>query len=247
MLFQCFVCEKSFSKTHHRTSHICLKQDSAHRLYLQNQQQNLLHQFSITVEAATTAAANDLSPYSSVVPHALVQENDVDQDDLPTSCDMDIDPSPEDSDGEQSIISGPEMPVTEGEDDGPKVLAETMDAASRLLGGIDLDDLLQETFDFLPDPDLDFEQGEAGSGSSTTASQQRTRHTLVDLAAEHINGILLQAKFMDRSQWCMLAGKPCSTQALTPKHINHLTAVWTGKWHSGQLKRRYPRSPLIAS
>lgn len=163
-----------------------LKQDSAHQVYLQKQQQDLLHQFSITVDAATSAAANILDSNAAIPHYALVQENDVDQDDLPSSYEMDVDHSPEDSDGEQSIISGPEVPVlnSEEEEEEIQMLAQTMDGAYHV-GGLDLDDIvLQETFDFLPNPDLDMEEGEAATEPSTAASQHSPCRTLVDMEAE---------------------------------------------------------------
>lgn len=177
MLFQCFVCDKSFTRAQHRSSHIRLKQDNAHRQYILTQQQNVMRQFSTTVESATSAAAHPL-PMGS--PAAFVQHNDVDRDDLPSSFNMDVDSSCEEySDGEQSIISGPVIPVEEFHDhDEPELYAQTND----FLAALDIDEL-PESFDFLPDPDLDVAEGEAGPGPST-ASSEHTRRTLIDIEGE---------------------------------------------------------------
>lgn len=185
MSFLCFVCDKSFSRLQDRSSHIRLKRDDAHQHYLRQQEQNLTHQFSTTVEAATSAAATITSARTPILDNVSVQWNDVDCDDLPSSWNMDVD-SPESdaySDDEESIISGAEVPVVEDDDnDESEIFVQTMAAASHALGGLDLDDI-PEAFDFLPGPDLDVAEGEAGPGPST-AAYRRTRRTLIEIDAE---------------------------------------------------------------
>lgn len=178
MSFQCFVCDKSFSRAQHRSSHIRLKKDNAHQQYILGQQENLMRQFTATVDAITHAAAH-VSPAGS--PPTFTQENDVDQDDLPTSFDMLVDSSSE-SDGEQSIISGPEEPIEEDHDsDEPQLLAPTIDASDFLMA-LDLPQLpeILESFDFLPDPDLDTRERE----SSLEPCSASDRRTLLDIEAE---------------------------------------------------------------
>lgn len=134
-----------------------------------------MHQFSMTMESVSSAAAH-ISPLGSPAP--LIQENNVDQDDLPSSFNMVIDSSGEvNSDSEHSIISGPEEPVEEYDEH-----EKTMHEAFGYLGGLDLNEL-PESFDFIPDPDLDIVEGEYVPGP-TTAPDQRTRRTLIDIEAE---------------------------------------------------------------
>ena len=189
MSFLCFVCDKNFSRLQDRSSHIRLKKDDAHKQYLRQQQESLTHQFSTTVEAATSAAATITSARTPLLHNVSVQWNDVDCDDLPSPWDMDVDSPDSDvySEDEQSIISGPEAPVVEDDgDDETEIFAQTMAAASHAFGGLDLDDIfadIPEAFNFLPDPDLDAAEGEAGPGPST-AAYQHTRRTLVEIDAE---------------------------------------------------------------
>lgn len=140
-----------------------------------------MNQFSTTVETVTSAAV-DVLPMNS--PAALVQENDVDQDDLPSGSHMDVDSSCEiSSDSEQSIISGPDIPVEEyHEHEETQQFPLPMDGNSDLLHGLDFDEL-PETFDFLPDPDLDVTEEELSPRLSTFSSR-RTRRTLIDIEAE---------------------------------------------------------------
>lgn len=178
MMFQCFVCDKTFNRTQDRNSHLRLKRDDVHKQYLQQQQQQLIHQFSTTVEAAT-AAANISSTPTPVLHDVLVQWNDVDQDDMPlSSWNMDVDtPEPEDcSDDEHSIISNDEVEVVADED---VIAAELMAATTHALGGFDLDDIA-ETFNFLPDSDLDETEDKDGPGPS----YQHSRRTLIEIEAE---------------------------------------------------------------
>lgn len=182
MAFQCFVCDKYFSRAQDRSSHIRLKKDDGHKQYLQQQQQHIIHQFSATVEAATTAAANNSPNLPPILNDVSVRWNDVDTDDLPSPWNMDIDTAESDlySDDEHSIISCPEVPILD--DDDHNHIEETMAAASYALGGIDLDNI-PEAFDFLPDPDLDVPEGES-SATPSTAEARGARRTLVDLDAE---------------------------------------------------------------
>lgn len=134
-----------------------------------------MHQFSMTMDSVMSVAAHN-SPIGS--PAALVQQNDVDEDDLPPSFNMDIDSSCEvHSESEQSIISSPEVPVEEY-----KEHDNTIDEALEHIGGLDLEEI-PESFDFLPDPDLDIGEGEVIPGPPT-ASYQRTRRTLIDIEVE---------------------------------------------------------------
>ncbi|KAE9388862.1 hypothetical protein BT96DRAFT_1003805 [Gymnopus androsaceus JB14] len=184
MSFLCFVCNKSFSRLQDRSSHIQLKKDDAHQQYLRQQEQNLTHHFWTTVEAATSAATTIPSARSPILDNVSVQWNDVDRDDLPSPWNMDIDSPDSDiySDDKQSIISGAEVPVVEEDDnDETEIFTQTMAAAAHTLGGLDLDDI-PEAFNFLPDPDLDVAEGEAGPGPST-AAYRRTRHTFIEIDA----------------------------------------------------------------
>lgn len=134
-----------------------------------------MHQFSTTMESVSSAAAH-ISSLGSPAP--LIQENNVDQDDLPSSFNMVIDSSGEVySDSEQSILSGPEEPVKEYDEH-----EKTMHEAFGYLGGLDLNEL-PESFDFLPDPDLDIMEEEYVD-EPTTAPNQPTRRTLIDIEAE---------------------------------------------------------------
>ncbi|KAE9395470.1 hypothetical protein BT96DRAFT_1043715 [Gymnopus androsaceus JB14] len=188
--------------------------------------------FSTTVEAATSAAATITSARTPILDNVSVQWNDVDCDDLPSSWNMDVD-SPESdaySDDEESIISGAEVPVVEDDDnDESEIFVQTMAAASHALGGLDLDDI-PEAFDFLPGPDLDVAEGEAGPGPST-AAYQRTRRTLIEIDAEQ-----------PTYKWHQTAGQvygheptihnhwqACSMQALRASNINHSVTDLTGK------------------
>lgn len=211
MMFQCFVCEKSFNRAQHRSSHIRLKQDDAHRQYLLTQQQNLMHQFSTTMQSVTAAAAH-VSPMGS--PAVLVQENDIDQDDLPSSFNMVID-SLCDTDSEQSIISGPEVSVEEYEEHD-----KTMDEALDYLDCLpDLNEL-PESFHFLPDPDLDIVGGGPIPGSPTVA---HTRRTLMDIEAEdptykwhQTAGQVYAQEPMIHARWQALFNAGPKTQAYKP-------------------------------
>lgn len=185
MLFQCFVCNKSFTRAQHRSSHIRLKKDDAHQLYLATQRQNILDQISTTVEAATSAAAN---ASASVPDHVAIQEYDVDVDDLPSSFNMDVDSLSEVySDSEQGMISGPELTLSEGEDNEmSQPLAGPMNGTGVGLDNDDLEDIediLAQTFDFLPDPELDNLEGKDAIESSVTSSKH-ARRTLVDIEGE---------------------------------------------------------------
>lgn len=174
MLFSCLVCGKSFSRAQDRSTHVRFKKDDPHRQYLQEQQQNLMRHFSATMEAASAVPVR-----APAIQNVLVQMNDVDQDDLPSSWDMDVDsPSKQYSDDEHGIISDPEVLV--GGNDEYEDAEDLTQAAA--LGGFNLDDI-PEAFDFLPDPELDVAEGEANPGISDTA-YQRTRRTLIDIEGE---------------------------------------------------------------
>lgn len=180
MAFPCFVCDKLFNRPQDRSSHIRLKKDEGHKQYFQQQQQNMIHQFSATVDAATSAAHT--SPDSRpVIAEVSVEWNDVDNNDLPSTWNMNIDPleSERSSDEEQSIISSVEVPIVEDDDDRENLphIEDTMAAASFALGGINLDDI-PDAFDFLPDPEVD-----VGDAAPSTGNQG-TRRTLIDIDAE---------------------------------------------------------------
>lgn len=94
---------------------------------------------------------------------------------------MEID-SIADSDDEEIIISGDEVPVGDDEDDENDTFVQTMEATSAALGGIDLDGIAEVAFDFLPDPDVDIGHEEAAAEPHTI--HHNSRCTLVDMDDE---------------------------------------------------------------
>lgn len=239
MSFRCFVCEKYFSRAQDRTSHLRLKKDDAHKQYYKQQQETIIQQFSTTVEAATSAAANIASERMSLLSHVSVKWNDVDQDDMPTSSwDMDIDPpqSQEGSDDEQSMMSGDEVPVIDNEENDPEPFLEAMDAASHALGITD-SNAIPEAFDFLPDPELDRIEDEAGPRPST-AQNQATRRTLVEIDAEQPThrwhqtaGQIYGQDTMIHARWKTLFNTVSDSKAYHPfnSRLDWEIAQWTVK------------------
>lgn len=171
MAFPCFVCDKVFNRAQDRNSHIRLKRDDIHRQHLQHQQQNVISQFSATVEAVTSAATTSPSrPF--IIPNVTVECNDVDKDDLPSSTAMDIDTSESgvESDGDHSIVEtmDQEDQTTMNDSHGP--------------GAIDFD-AFAETFDFLPDPDFNAAEDNMDIEPSHD-NPHHARRTLIDIDAE---------------------------------------------------------------
>lgn len=176
MSYQCPVCEKLFSRPQDRTSHTRLKKDAPHQQYLRQQQQNVVDQFSATMQAATSAAVSDVTRFH-LPEEPYIHSNDVDQGDLPSSRSMVIDVDSDNSDDEQGIISEQEVLVEDYNTDSD-TQEGPLAAAVLALGDLDVDDL-PEAFDFLPDLDLNMAEGEAGPGPST-AENRRFRRALVD-------------------------------------------------------------------
>lgn len=218
MAFPCFVCGKLFNRPQDRSGHIRLKKDEDHKQYFHEQQQSVIQKFSDTVDAAATAIANTLPDSHPIIDDAFAQWDDGDNDNLPSTWNMDIDTleSGTFSDEEQSIISSVEVPIVEGGDDdeGLQQIEATMAAASSALGGVNLDDI-PDAFNFLPDPEVDM----AEAGPST--GYQGTRRTLIGIDAE-------QPTF----KWHQSAG-----QVYGEEPIIH--ARWQSLFHSGSDSEAY--------
>jgi len=180
MSFECPVCEQTFKRVQDRTAHIRLKRDSDHRQYVLKQAQDITRQFSETVQAATSATADVSSMCPPAFPGPTVEINDVDENDLPSSKNMDIDDDEDEEDEEAGVQSEPERLIAEeAEKEDEDYLKTAMEEAARTLGNVDLSDIL-EAFDFLPTPDLeDVAEGEPGPGPST-ASYRQMRRTLLE-------------------------------------------------------------------
>ena len=185
MPYQCFVCDQTFKRSQDRSTHLRQQRDTSHQQYLFQQKQSVTHQFTQMLHAAASVAAHVLSTRSSVLEAPLIQINDMDQDDLPSSQNMDIDyGEDQDSflDNEVAINSEPDEVVEESEDKEDEIaLSEAMAMAAAMLNTADLDDIA-DVFDFLPDPDLEVAE-EAGTSRSNTADQS-VRRTLIDDDAE---------------------------------------------------------------
>ena len=214
MSFQCFVCDQRFKRAQDRSTHIRQKKDESHRKYTLQQEKHVTTQFSAAVQATTSAAAAVFytRPLTMKVPSSNI--NDVDQDDLPSSRDMNIDLSDTSDpylDEEGSIVSEDDQPVEDTEDvENEEVLANFMEAAALALDGVDLEEI-GKVFSFLPNPDLeDVAEGKAGPGPSTAIYRANFQCTF-------INGTDSRTY-----QWHPTAGKVLRQEPVTQAHWQSL-------------------------
>ena len=171
MNFPCFVCEKVFSRSQDRGAHLKQKNDAAHQAYVRTQSRKLSTQFLKAIHGASQHVPSSIHPF--IVQPPSVQSNDVDQDDLPSSRDMNVDFEDPGSlsDQEGSIVSNPGELIEERKDDiDNDFLASVL---GDLGSALNLDEN-EVKFDFLPAPvfDLDVVGGEEHIGPTTMAQRQ---------------------------------------------------------------------------